>query len=105
MYIEISGDTENLVREFLGIWRFRIGRGSRFPRWRTWAIEHPARVSLVLQLDQDTDIRVLVTEQGVLPFDPSRPIPDFWPEDESADEFLAFLRKVRRDSSQTGKRS
>ena len=73
MYIEISGDTENLVRAH----PWHLGSSNRprkpFPAMaRTWAIQHPARVSLVPQLDQDTDIRVLVTEQGVLPFDPKK---------------------------------
>ncbi len=105
MHIEISGDTENLVRASLASGEFESAEEAVSAMARTWAIQHPARVSLVPQLDQDTDICALVAEQGVLPFDPSRPIPDFWPEDESADEFLAFLREVRRDSSQTEKRS
>jgi hypothetical protein len=37
----------------------------------------------------------LAREQGVKPFDFDRARGDFWPDDESADDFLAWLRSVR----------
>jgi predicted TIM-barrel fold metal-dependent hydrolase len=39
----------------------------------------------------------LAREQGVKPFDFDRVGGDFWPEDESADEFLVWLRSARDD--------
>jgi hypothetical protein len=39
----------------------------------------------------------LAREQGVKPFDFDRARGDFWPESESADDFLAWLRSVRAD--------
>jgi hypothetical protein len=63
-------------------------------------MQQPGRAGVIPQLDADNDIHALAAEQGVLPFEPKTPMPDFWPEDESADEFLTFLREVRRDSSE-----
>lgn len=42
----------------------------------------------------------LAEEQGVGPFDFDRARADFWPEDESADDFLAWLHSVRDEGSQ-----
>lgn len=102
--IEIKGDAEELVRACLVSGEFHSAEEAIATMARNWAMEHPARLGLVPELDPDTDIRALVAEQGVLPFDSNTPIPHFWPADESADEFLSFLRGVRRDSSEIQKR-
>jgi hypothetical protein len=40
----------------------------------------------------------LAAEQGVKPVESPKVLRgDFWPEDESLDEFLAWLRKLRRE--------
>jgi hypothetical protein len=40
----------------------------------------------------------LAAEQGVRPIeDPEALLGDFWPEEESTEDFLAWLRKLRRD--------
>jgi hypothetical protein len=39
----------------------------------------------------------LAREQGVRPFDFDRARGDFWPESESADDFLVWLRSVRAE--------
>jgi hypothetical protein len=41
----------------------------------------------------------LAEEQGVSPFDFDRGREDFWPEEESADDFLTWLRSVRDEGS------
>lgn len=41
------------------------------------------------------ELQRLAREQGVGPFDFDRARGDFWPEDESADDFLSWLRSVR----------
>lgn len=41
----------------------------------------------------------LAEEQGVSPFDFDRGGGDFWPEEESADDFLTWLRSVRDEGS------
>ena len=42
----------------------------------------------------------LAEEQGVKPFDFDQARAEFWPEEESADDFLAWLRSVREEGSQ-----
>jgi hypothetical protein len=42
----------------------------------------------------------LAEEQGVKPFDFDHAESDFWPEEESTDEFLAWLRSVRDEGGQ-----
>ena len=42
----------------------------------------------------------LAGEQGVKPFAFDEAGGDFWPEDESADDFLAWLRSVRDEGGQ-----
>ncbi len=105
MYIEIGGDAEELVRASLSSGEFQSAEEAIAAMARNWAMGQPARAGILPQLEPDTDMRAVVAEQGVLPFDPGAPIPDFWPEDESPDEFLAFLRDVRHDASEARKRS
>jgi hypothetical protein len=42
----------------------------------------------------------LAEEQGVQPFDFDRARVDFWPDEESTDDFLAWLRSARDEGSQ-----
>jgi hypothetical protein len=42
-----------------------------------------------------SELRRLASEQGVKPFEFDQVRRDFWPEDESADDFLTWLRTVR----------
>jgi hypothetical protein len=42
----------------------------------------------------------LAEEQGVKPFDFDEAGGDFWPEEESTDEFLTWLRTVRDEGGQ-----
>jgi hypothetical protein len=47
-------------------------------------------------------VEQLAREQGVQPVDnPDDLLGDFWPEDESIDDFLAWLQEVRRDNGVT----
>ena len=102
MQIEINGDAEELVRASLASGEFESAAEAIAAMVRTWAAQHPTRGGVVPQLDPDTDIHALVAEQGVLPFDPATPAPDFWPEDESADEFLASLAMFDETPRKTG---
>ena len=45
-------------------------------------------------------IEQLVAAQGTRPLDFKEMLGDFWPEDESTDEFLATLREWRNESEQ-----
>ena len=51
-----------------------------------------------IHTQQQTDIEQLAVEQGVCPVtDFESLLGDFWPEDESADEFIAQVRAWRRE--------
>jgi hypothetical protein len=104
MHIEIDGAAEEVVRASLESGEFKSAGQAIAAMARAWAMQHPVHVGLAPQLDADTDIRALVAEQGVVPFDPAEKVPNFWPEDESADDFLAFLRLVRQDAPENRKR-
>lgn len=46
------------------------------------------------------DLDALAARQGVRPIeDPAEMRADFWPEDETADEFIATVRRWRREGS------
>jgi hypothetical protein len=47
------------------------------------------------------DPKVFIAQQGTKPItDPSTLYADFWPEDETADDFIAAYRQWRREGSQ-----
>jgi hypothetical protein len=48
--------------------------------------------------DDEPDLETLAAQQGVKPIkDPKVLRGDFWPEDETADEFIAAVRRWRRE--------
>lgn len=51
-------------------------------------------------------LRSLIEEQGIKPITPDQlhAMGDFWPEDESIDDFIAAVREWRRDGSAEGPR-
>src|SRR5947208_13486144 len=53
---------------------------------------------------QTKTVEELAVEQGVKPIEnPDELLGDFWPEDESIDDFLIWLRKVRRQQKRDRK--
>jgi len=51
---------------------------------------------------QTKTVEELAVEQGVKPIEnPDELLGDFWPEEESTDAFLIWLRKVRRQQKRT----
>jgi hypothetical protein len=51
----------------------------------------------------DKTVEELAAEQGVQPIgDPRTLRGDFWPQDESVDEFVSWLRDLRRDGEKDG---
>jgi hypothetical protein len=68
---------------------------------RGWpSSQHPKPQTLRLQtFDSRPTLEALASEQGVEPTgDFDALLGDFWPEDESADEFILTLREWRRDA-------
>ncbi|MGH9768581.1 MAG: hypothetical protein ACREAB_14205 [Blastocatellia bacterium] len=57
------------------------------------------RLSEILAEESPKTIEQIAAEQGVKPidFDELRRLGGFWPEDESIDDFTAFVRESRRD--------
>jgi hypothetical protein len=58
---------------------------------------------LVRLLNPPKTIEQIAAEQGIGPFDfkAAQAEADFWPEDESADEFVAFIRESRKDAPES----
>lgn len=54
------------------------------------------------RFDPAKRIEQLVAEQGTRPLDFEEMLGNFWPEEESADEFLAALREWRNEGEQRG---
>lgn len=57
------------------------------------------RLSYILEQETPKTIEQIAAEQGVGPmdFDELRKLGEFWPEDESIDDFNAFVRESRRE--------
>jgi len=97
MHIEIDGVTEKLIQAGIASGRFRSAEDVIAEMARAWAASTAVSAAALPRLSPSTDIRALAAEQGIQPFDPHAAPPDFWPEDETCDEFLAFLHDVRHD--------
>jgi len=59
------------------------------------------RLSEILAEELPKTIEEIAAEQGVGPidFDELRKLGEFWPEDESIDDFNAFIRESRQEDS------
>lgn len=57
------------------------------------------RLGQILVEEAPKSIEQIAAEQGVGPvdFDKLRKLGEFWPEDESVDEFIEFVRESRRE--------
>jgi hypothetical protein len=97
MHIEINGDAEKLIAAGLLAGEFCTAEEAISAMAKAWADKKEEQLVLPRHLPGSTDIVALAAEKGVRPFDPRNAPPDFWPEEELVDDFLAFLREVRRD--------
>ena len=62
------------------------------------AVQNGVQVRQRSSFSRSKSIEVLAAEQGVKPIDrPESLRGDFWPEDESTDEFLSWLRNLRAE--------
>lgn len=88
MQIEGNGDAERIVAEEVARGRFDSAE----------AAVHQAILSLPERREQPSEspqerLRRKIAEQGVAPLvDGSELYGDFWPEDETADDIIAFVR-------------
>ena len=104
MHIDINGDTERLIQSGLASGEFETAEEAIAAMAIAWAKAKQSRAGEVPRLSPSTDIRTLVATQGIRPFDPTAEKPDFWPPEESSDEFLAFLHQARNDEP-TGRKN
>ncbi|MGH9838526.1 MAG: hypothetical protein ACREEM_07070 [Blastocatellia bacterium] len=67
---------------------------------RKLSLEEQRLLSEVFAEEPPKTIEQIIAEQGKGPinFDELRKLGEFWPEDESIDDFLAFIRESRRDA-------
>jgi hypothetical protein len=101
MHIEINGESERLIQAGLASGEFHTAEEAIAAMARAWAAARQPSTVSIPRMKASTDIRALAAEQGVRPFDASARKPDFWPADESADQFLAFLHETRNDEAGT----
>jgi hypothetical protein len=58
----------------------------------------PAHMIPTLDFWRTKTVEELAEEQGIKPVEnPDELLGDFWPEDENIDDFLLWLRRLRRD--------
>jgi hypothetical protein len=102
MHIEINGDTETLIKSGVLSGEFSSAEEAVAAMARVWASRKETMSAPMPVFPVSTDITALAAKQGVRPFDPTSAPPDFWPADDSVDDFIAFLRDVRRDAARSG---
>lgn len=97
MHIEINGNTEKLIQAGLDSGMFHTAEEVMAAMARAWTAAENRQAAAIPQLASQTDLTALVACQGITPFDPANPTPNFWPEGDTSDEFMNFLANVRRD--------
>jgi hypothetical protein len=104
MHIDINGDAEKLIQAWLASGEFDSAEEAIAVMAKSWAKRKETEGSgcRIPAFPKSTDIAALATEQGVPLFNPATKPPDFWPPEESVDDFVAFIRDVRRDKSVAG---
>ena len=97
MEINVSGDTEDLISRQIAAGTFDSPEEAVDAMARFWT-EMKDQVAV---LPDDVDIDELATRQGVVPLaQPAAQLRgNFWPEDESMDEFLEELRETRQQGT------
>jgi Arc/MetJ-type ribon-helix-helix transcriptional regulator len=97
MNIEIDHNVERLIQAGLASGEFHSATEAVAAMARAWLEASTKSGHDRPHLPEKTDIGALALAQAVGPFDPAERHPDFWPQDESIDEFLEFVREIRKD--------
>jgi hypothetical protein len=92
MQIEITGETERLIQAALA-----SGQYASAEQFIAAMAQHfRADEKTTKPLAEHIDVAALADAQGIGPVQDYRElVADFWPKDESTDEFLAFLGEIR----------
>ncbi len=99
MHIEINGDAERVIEAGLLSGEFGSAEEAVAAMAKVWADRKDAAPTKITAFPSSTNIDALAAEQGARPFDPTSPPPDFWPAEDSVDDFVGFLREVRKDAN------
>lgn len=93
MNIEINGETERLIQAALA-----SGKYTSAEEFVAAMAKQELQPGPIHELPDRIDVDALAAQQGVRPFRANEPRPSgIWPEDESTDEFLRFLRESRTE--------
>ena len=100
MNIEITGETERLLQRAMAIGQFATPQDCIA---KVFAKQFPS--DSLIELADLTSIEKLAEQQNAKPFRMMDRCPtDIWPEDNSIDEFLDFVRATRNESPEPGHR-
>jgi hypothetical protein len=97
MNVEVDQNVEKVIKAGLASGQFESPTDAVAAMARAWLKANSNHAAVRRPLPEKTDIAALAAEHGVRPFDSAEPVPEFWPQDESADDFLEFVREIRQD--------
>ena len=98
MQIEITGEIEALIRAELAQGHYRTPEECITAIIRSWGAITRERMPV---MPKDIDIDAVATQQQVDAIRDAKELAaDFWPEDESVDDFIADIRRLRAKQSQ-----
>jgi hypothetical protein len=96
MQIQINGNVEQIIQAGIASGQFQSAEDALTVMSQAWVERQTKAAAAELpRLPKKIDIEQLAKEQGVKPFVPGRKHPGVWPEDESVDDFIAFIRELR----------
>lgn len=102
MNIEINGETEQLIHAARASGKYASAEEFVAAMAKQELKPNPNGERLD-ELPERIDVDALAAQQGVKPFRADEPLSaDIWPEDESTDEFLRFLRESRTEAPNSG---
>lgn len=99
MQVEINGDAEKLIQASIAAGKFRSAEEAVAAMAKVWLDSASSGAQALPRLSPSTDIHTLIARQGIRPFGASTAQPDFWPQDESIDDFLVFLADTRSNAT------
>ena len=93
--IQINGNVEQIIQAGIASGQFQSAEDALNAMSQAWVERQTKTAASELpRLPDKIDIEQLAREQGVKPFVPGRQLPNVWPEDESIDDFIAFLKEL-----------
>ncbi len=97
MHVEITGDSEKAIQAELSSGEFQSAEQFIAATIQTWVKSKRFKSKGKTPQENAAEFEAHIAKQGIRPFSPDDPRPDFWPEEDSVDEFNAFIREIRHD--------